>query len=103
MPSSPQRVVAAQMLPSPPEVLLMDEPCSALEPIATAKIEELISQLRSQYTIIMVIHNMQQAARVSDNVGFMYLGKLIEYGDTETIFMNPKLQQTSDCITGRFD
>lgn len=97
-----QRLCIARGIASDPEVLLMDEPCSALDPIATAKIEELISQLRSQYTIIMVTHNMQQAARVSDNVGFMYLGKLIEYGDTETIFMNPKLQQTSDYITGRF-
>jgi phosphate transport system ATP-binding protein len=97
-----QRLCIARGIASDPEVLLMDEPCSALDPIATAKIEELIFQLREQYTIVIVTHNMQQAARVSDNVGFMYLGKLIEYGDTETIFINPKLQQTSDYITGRF-
>jgi phosphate transport system ATP-binding protein len=97
-----QRLCIARGIASDPEVLLMDEPCSALDPIATSKIEELIHQLREQYTIVIVTHNMQQAARVSDNVGFMYLGKLIEYGDTEVIFMNPKLQQTSDYITGRF-
>lgn len=97
-----QRLCIARGIASDPEVLLMDEPCSALDPIATAKIEELIHQLREQYTIVIVTHNMQQAARVSDNVGFMYLGKLIEYGDTQTMFVNPKLQQTSDYITGRF-
>lgn len=97
-----QRLCIARGIASDPEVLLMDEPCSALDPIATSKIEELIHQLREQYTIVIVTHNMQQAARVSDNVGFMYLGKLIEYGDTEVIFINPKLQQTSDYITGRF-
>jgi phosphate transport system ATP-binding protein len=97
-----QRLCIARGIASDPEVLLMDEPCSALDPIATAKIEELIHQLREQYTIVIVTHNMQQAARVSDNVGFMYLGKLIEYGDTKNIFVNPKLEQTSDYITGRF-
>jgi phosphate transport system ATP-binding protein len=97
-----QRLCIARGIASDPEVLLMDEPCSALDPIATAKIEDLIYQLREQYTIVIVTHNMQQAARVSDNVGFMYLGNLIEYGETETIFINPKLQQTSDYITGRF-
>jgi len=97
-----QRLCIARGIASDPEVLLMDEPCSALDPIATAKIEDLIHQLRDQYTIVIVTHNMQQAARVSDNVGFMYLGKLIEYGDTGAIFLNPKLQQTSDYITGRF-
>jgi phosphate transport system ATP-binding protein len=97
-----QRLCIARGIASDPEVLLMDEPCSALDPIATAKIEELIHQLRDQYTIVIVTHNMQQAARVSDNVGFMYLGRLIEYGDTQTMFVNPKLQQTSDYITGRF-
>lgn len=97
-----QRLCIARGIASDPEVLLMDEPCSALDPIATAKIEDLITQLREQYTIVIVTHNMQQAARVSDNVGFMYLGKLIEYGDTKNTFLNPKLQQTSDYITGRF-
>ena len=80
----------------------MDEPCSALDPIATQKIEELIHQLKSSYTIIIVTHNMQQAARVSDVTGFFYLGKLIEVDDTDTIFTRPKLRQTEDYITGRF-
>ncbi|MGY6568966.1 MAG: phosphate ABC transporter ATP-binding protein, partial [Salinarimonas sp.] len=84
------------------EVLLMDEPCSALDPIATAKIEDLIADLKGHYTIVIVTHNMQQAARVSDNTGFMYLGRLIEYGDTDAIFTNPKKQQTLDYVTGRF-
>jgi phosphate transport system ATP-binding protein len=97
-----QRLCIARGIAADPEVLLMDEPCSALDPIATAKIEDLIHELREQYTIVIVTHNMQQAARVSDNVGFMYLGNLIEYGDTGTIFLNPKLQKTSDYITGRF-
>lgn len=97
-----QRLCIARGIASDPEVLLMDEPCSALDPIATSKIEELIHELRDQYSIVIVTHNMQQAARVSDNVGFMYLGKLIEYGDTEEMFVRPKLQQTADYITGRF-
>lgn len=97
-----QRLCIARGIAADPEVLLMDEPCSALDPIATAKIEELIHELREQYTIVIVTHNMQQAARVSDNVGFMYLGKLIEYGNTEDIFIKPKLKQTADYITGRF-
>jgi phosphate transport system ATP-binding protein len=97
-----QRLCIARGIASDPEVLLMDEPCSALDPIATAKIEDLIDELRGQYTIVIVTHNMQQAARVSDNVGFMYLGRLIEYGSTEKIFVNPVLQQTSDYVTGRF-
>lgn len=97
-----QRLCIARGIASDPEVLLMDEPCSALDPIATAKIEELIHQLREQYTIVIVTHNMQQAARVSDNVGFMYLGKLIEYGDTEQMFIKAKKQQTEDYLTGRF-
>jgi len=97
-----QRLCIARGIASDPEVLLMDEPCSALDPIATAKIEDLIGELREQYTIVIVTHNMQQAARVSDNVGFMYLGKLIEYGNTEKIFVNPMLKQTSDYVTGRF-
>ena len=80
----------------------MDEPASALDPIATAKIEELIDELRGRYTIIIVTHNMQQAARVSDNTAFMYLGRLIEYGDTQTISTTPKVERTLDYVTGRF-
>ncbi|MBA7711127.1 Phosphate import ATP-binding protein PstB [subsurface metagenome] len=97
-----QRLCIARALAVEPEVLLMDEPCSALDPIATQKIEELIHQLKASYTIIIVTHNMQQAARVSDITGFFYLGKLIEVDDTDTIFTRPKLQQTEDYITGRF-
>jgi len=97
-----QRLCIARAIAADPEVLLMDEPCSALDPIATARIEELIELLRGQYTIVIVTHNMQQAARVSDNTAFMYLGKLIEYGDTERIFTNPINPQTSDYVTGRF-
>jgi phosphate transport system ATP-binding protein len=97
-----QRLCIARAIAADPEVLLMDEPCSALDPIATARIEELIDLLRGQYTIVIVTHNMQQAARVSDNTAFMYLGKLIEYGDTERIFTNPVNLQTSDYVTGRF-
>ena len=96
-----QRLCIARSVSVKPKVILLDEPTSALDPISTAKVEELVHELQSDYTVAIVIHNMQQAARVSDNVGFMYLGKLIEYADTETIFMNPKLQQTSDYITGR--
>ncbi len=80
----------------------MDEPCSALDPIATAKIEDLISELTGHYSIIIVTHNMQQAARVSDNTAFMYLGRLIEYGDTEVVFQTPKSGKTQDYVTGRF-
>jgi phosphate transport system ATP-binding protein len=80
----------------------MDEPTSALDPIATAKIEELIHGLKGHYTIVIVTHNMQQAARVSENTAFMYLGRLIEYGDTNEMFVNPKQQQTRDYVTGRF-
>ena len=80
----------------------MDEPCSALDPIATGKIEELIHELKTQFTIVIVTHNMQQAARVSDNTAFFYLGKLIEYGPTEQIFFNPENSQTEAYITGRF-
>ncbi|GAB4180615.1 MAG: phosphate ABC transporter ATP-binding protein PstB [Thalassobaculales bacterium] len=97
-----QRLCIARAIAGDPEVLLMDEPCSALDPIATAKIEELIDELRGTYTIIIVTHNMQQAARVSDNTAFMYLGRLIEYGDTHTIFTAPKLARTRDYVTGRF-
>jgi phosphate transport system ATP-binding protein len=80
----------------------MDEPCSALDPLATTKIEDLITELRGRYTIIIVTHNMQQAARVSDNTAFLYLGRLIEYGETNDVFTRPKLKQTEDYITGRF-
>jgi len=97
-----QRLCIARGIASDPEVLLMDEPCSALDPIATAKIEELIHQLKGHYTIVIVTHNMQQAARVSGNTGFMYLGRLIEYGATDTIFTNPRKPQTEDYVTGRF-
>jgi phosphate transport system ATP-binding protein len=97
-----QRLCIARAIAADPEVLLMDEPCSALDPIATARIEELINQLRAHYTIVIVTHNMQQAARVSGNTGFMYLGRLIEYGDTATMFTKPKNVRTEDYITGRF-
>jgi phosphate transport system ATP-binding protein len=97
-----QRLCIARAVASDPEVLLMDEPCSALDPIATAKIEELIDELRGHYTIVIVTHNMQQAARVSQNTAFMYLGRLIEYGDTDTMFTRPAISRTQDYITGRF-
>jgi phosphate transport system ATP-binding protein len=97
-----QRLCIARAIAANPAVLLMDEPCSALDPIATAKIEELIARLRGSYTLTIVTHNMQQAARVSDNTAFMYLGKLIEYGETATMFTAPKMEQTADYITGRF-
>jgi len=97
-----QRLCIARAIASDPEVLLMDEPCSALDPIATARVEELINQLKAHYTIVIVTHNMQQAARVSTNTGFMYLGRLIEYGDTEVMFTKPKNVRTEDYITGRF-
>jgi phosphate transport system ATP-binding protein len=97
-----QRLCIARALAMKPDVLLMDEPTSALDPISTAKIEELIDELKKSYTIIIVTHNMQQAARVSDRTGFFYLGKLVEYDDTERIFTNPAVKQTEDYITGRF-
>jgi len=97
-----QRLCIARAIAAEPEVLLMDEPCSALDPIATAKIEELITALRGEYSILMVTHNMQQASRVSDYTAFMYLGRLIEYGPTAEIFTNPHLRETEDYITGRF-
>jgi len=97
-----QRLCIARTLAVEPEVILMDEPCSALDPIATAKIEELISELKSQYTIVTVTHNMQQASRVSDYTAFFYLGKLIEFGPTTRIFSSPSERQTEDYITGRF-
>jgi phosphate transport system ATP-binding protein len=97
-----QRLCIARTLAVEPEVILMDEPCSALDPIATAKIEELISDLKTKYTIVTVTHNMQQAGRISDYTAFFYLGRLIEFGQTTTIFTNPKERQTEDYITGRF-
>ena len=97
-----QRLCIARALAVEPEVLLMDEPASALDPIATQKIEELIHQLKQNYTIIIVTHSMQQAARVSDITAFFYMGKLIEVGVTDTLFTRPKLKQTEDYITGRF-
>jgi phosphate transport system ATP-binding protein len=97
-----QRLCIARALAVEPEVLLMDEPASALDPIATQKIEELIRQLKEIYTIIIVTHNMQQAARVSDYTAFLYLGKLIEFNETEKIFTRPNKKQTEDYITGRF-
>ncbi len=97
-----QRLCIARAVASDPEVLLMDEPCSALDPIATARIEELIEELKGTYSIVMVTHSMAQAARVSDNTAFMYLGRLIEFGATETIFTNPKKSRTNDYVTGRF-
>jgi phosphate transport system ATP-binding protein len=97
-----QRLCIARALAVEPEVLLMDEPCSALDPIATTKIEELVHQLKDRYAIVIVTHNMQQAARVSDHTAFMYLGELIEFGDTETLFTNPLKRETDDYITGRF-
>jgi phosphate transport system ATP-binding protein len=97
-----QRLCIARALAVEPEVVLMDEPCSALDPIATAKIEELITELKSKYTIVTVTHNMQQAGRISDYTAFFYLGRLIEFGPTTTIFTNPRERQTEDYITGRF-
>jgi phosphate transport system ATP-binding protein len=97
-----QRLCIARAIAAEPEVLLMDEPCSALDPIATSKIEELISELSGEYSILIVTHNMQQASRVSDYTAFMYLGRLIEYGPTAEIFTNPHLKETEDYITGRF-
>ena len=97
-----QRLCIARALAVEPEVVLMDEPCSALDPIATAKIEELIQELRTKYTIVIVTHNMQQAGRVSDYTAFFYLGRLIEFGPTTKIFTNPSNRQTEDYITGRF-
>jgi phosphate transport system ATP-binding protein len=97
-----QRLCIARALAVKPEVVLMDEPASALDPIATQKIEELVVQLKKQYTIVIVTHNMQQAARVSDRTAFFWLGKLIEEDDTEAIFTNPKINLTEDYITGRF-
>ncbi len=97
-----QRLCIARAIATAPEVLLMDEPCSALDPIATAQIEELIDELRSNYSVVIVTHSMQQAARVSQKTAFFHLGLLVEYGDTTTIFTNPDDKRTQDYITGRF-
>jgi phosphate transport system ATP-binding protein len=97
-----QRLCIARALAVAPEVLLMDEPCSALDPISTGKIEELIFELKAQYTIVIVTHNMQQAARVAEYTGFFLLGRMIEYDKTEKIFTNPSDKRTEDYITGRF-
>ena len=97
-----QRLCIARALAVEPEIVLMDEPCSALDPIATAKVEELIHQLKTQYTIVIVTHNMQQAGRCSDHTAFFYLGRLIEFGPTAKIFSNPGERRTEDYITGRF-
>ena len=97
-----QRLCIARAIAIKPQVLLLDEPCSALDPISTAKIEELIAELKNDYTVVIVTHNMQQAARVSDITAYMYLGDLIEVGETEQLFFKPKRKETEDYITGRF-
>ena len=97
-----QRLVIARAIAIEPEVILLDEPASALDPISTLKIEELINELKDQYTIVIVTHNMQQAARVSDYTAFMYMGELIEFGETSELFTNPAKKQTEDYITGRY-
>jgi phosphate transport system ATP-binding protein len=97
-----QRLCIARAISVKPEVILMDEPCSALDPIATAQIEELIDELKKEHTIIIVTHSMAQAARVSQNTGFFHLGQLIEHGSTDKIFKNPDNKKTQDYITGRF-
>jgi phosphate transport system ATP-binding protein len=97
-----QRLCIARGIAVKPEILLLDEPCSALDPISTAKIEELITELKSDYTVVIVTHNMQQAARVSDYTAYMYLGELIEFGETDRLFLKPQMQATEDYITGRF-
>ena len=97
-----QRLCIARGIAVKPEILLLDEPCSALDPISTAKVEELISELKSDYTVVIVTHNMQQAARVSDYTAYMYLGELVEFGETDRLFLKPQKQATEDYITGRF-
>ncbi len=97
-----QRLCIARGIAIKPEVLLLDEPCSALDPISTARIEELVAELKADYTVVIVTHNMQQAARVSDYTAYMYLGELIEYGATDKIFIKPRRKETEDYITGRF-
>ena len=97
-----QRLVIARAIAIQPDVILLDEPCSALDPISTLKVEELINELKKSYTIVIVTHNMQQAARVSDYTAFMYVGDLIEYGSTDQLFTKPSMKQTEDYITGRY-
>jgi phosphate transport system ATP-binding protein len=97
-----QRLCIARLLAVQPEVILMDEPCSALDPIATAKIEELMTELKNNYTIVIVTHNMQQASRVSDNTGYMLLGEMIEFNNTKNIFTNPSQKLTEDYISGKY-
>ena len=97
-----QRLCIARAIAVEPSVILMDEPCSALDPIATGRIEETIEELKKQYTIVIVTHNLQQASRVSDFTAFFYLGRLVEYARTGEIFTNPRLKQTEDYVTGRF-
>jgi phosphate transport system ATP-binding protein len=97
-----QRLCIARGIAIKPELLLLDEPCSALDPISTARIEELIAELKKDYTVIIVTHNMQQAARVSDHTAYMYLGELVEFGETKQMFLKPARRETEDYITGRF-
>jgi len=97
-----QRLCIARAIAAEPEVLLLDEPCSALDPIATGRIEDLIDDLKGHYSVLIVTHNMQQASRVSDNTAFMYLGRLVEYGPTEDIFLSPRLKETEDYVSGHF-
>ena len=97
-----QRLCIARGIAVKPEILLLDEPCSALDPISTAKVEELITELKADYTVVIVTHNMQQAARVSDHTAYMYLGELVEFGQTDQLFLKPQKQATEDYITGRF-
>ncbi len=97
-----QRLCIARGIAIRPEILLLDEPCSGLDPISIGRIEELIAELKSDYTVVIVMHNMQQAARCSDYTAYMYLGELIEFGDTEKIFIKPARKETEDYITGRF-
>jgi len=101
-PGQQQRLCIARVLAVKPEVILMDEPCSALDPIATLKIEDLMQELKQKYTIVIVTHNMQQAARASDFTGFFWLGELVEHGETKRLFVKPQEKQTEDYITGRF-
>jgi ABC-type glutathione transport system ATPase component len=98
-----QRLCIARAIAGEPDVLLLDEPCSALDPIATSKVEDLVQELRGDFSILIVTHNMHQASRVSDYTAFMYLGRLIEYGPTAEIFTRPKLKETESYVTGRFD
>ena len=97
-----QRLCIARGIAVNPEIILMDEPCSALDPIATAKVEELIHELKNNYTVVIVTHNMQQAARVSQKTAFLFIGELIEFGETSQVFTNPRQPKTEDYITGRF-